>query len=180
MSISENKQEDSQMLGNIILTAIMLGLMILSYLLYDYANALKLDHKQDLEEMEVKLERSSEKQLSYKQRLLLLSHPSTKKILLKGTDNSVESYATVMYNPELKKMLLDPAGMVEPMEGMDFQLWGKVNGKYIDMGVIDQDQDLIALEKFLENISHFIITLQLEGGDNTPDMDYIYVKGRNR
>ena len=180
MSGTNHKHEDSQLLGNIVLTAIMLGLMILSYQLYDHSVQLKLEHKQDLEEMEVKLERSSEKQLSYKQRLLLISHPSTKKILLKGTDNSAESYATVMYNTELKKILLDPVGMVEPMEGMAFQLWGKVNNEYIDMGVIDQDQDLIALDTFIENVSNFIITLQIEGGDNTPDMDYVYVKGKNR
>lgn len=180
MSGTDHKQEDSQLLGNIILTAIMLGLMILAYQLYDYSKQLKLEHKQDLEEMEVKLELSSEKQLSYKQRLLLVSDPATQKILLKGTDNSVESYATVMYNPELKKILLDPAGMVEPMEGMAFQLWGKVDGHFLDMGVIDQDQDLIALETFVESVSDFIITLQIEGGDDIPDLDYIYVKGRNR
>jgi len=178
MSETEYKQEDSQMLGNIILTAIMLGLMILAYQLYDNNQQLRLEHKQDLEEMAVKLELSSEKQLSYKQRLLLVSHPSTKKILLKGTDNSPESYATVMYNPELQKILLDPAGMVEPLEGMAFQLWGYVNGAYVDMGVIDQDQDLIALENFVENVKSYIITLQIEGGDDIPDKDYIYVKGK--
>ncbi len=178
MSETDYKQEDSQMLGNIILTAIMLGLMILSYQLYDNNSQLKLDHKQDLEAMAVKLEQSSEKQLSYKQRLLLVSHPSTDKILLQGTDNSKDSYATVMYNPELKKILLDPAGMVDPLEGMAFQLWGKVNGQYIDMGVINQDQDLVALDTFVADIKSFIITLQLEGGDNEPDLDYIYVEGK--
>jgi len=180
MSGNDHREEDNQLLGNIILTAIMLGLMILAYTFYDNNRQLKLEHKQDLEEMAVKLERSSEKQLSYKQRLLLVSHPSTQKILLKGTDNSPESYATVMYNPELQKILLDPAGMVEPMEGMAFQLWGKVKGDYLDMGVIDQDQDLIALEYFLDGVDAFIITLQIEGGDDIPDMDYVYVKGRNR
>ena len=178
MSETDYNQEDSQMLGNIILTAIMLGLMILSYQLYDNNSQLKLDHKQDLEAMAVKLEQSSEKQLSYKQRLLLVSHPSTDKILLQGTDNSKDSYATVMYNPELKKILLDPAGMVDPLEGMAFQLWGKVNGQYIDMGVINQDQDLVALDTFVADIKSFIITLQLEGGDNEPDLDYIYVEGK--
>ena len=178
MSETDYKQEDSQMLGNIILTAIMLGLMILSYQLYDNNSQLKLDHKQDLEAMAVKLEQCSEKQLSYKQRLLLVSHPSTDKILLQGTDNSKDSYATVMYNPELKKILLDPAGMVDPLEGMAFQLWGKVNGQYIDMGVINQDQDLVALDTFVADIKSFIITLQLEGGDNEPDLDYIYVEGK--
>lgn len=180
MSKTEYQQEESQLLGNIILTAIMLGLMILSYQLYDGNRKLKLEHKQDLEEMAVKLERSSEKQIIYKQRLLLIADPATKKILLKGTDNSPESYATVMYNTELKKILLDPAGMVEPMEGMAFQLWGKVDNDYIDMGVIDQDQDLIALDEFVSDVTEYIITLQIEGGDNIPDKDYIYVKGRNR
>lgn len=178
MSQTDYKQEDSQMLGNIILTAIMLGLMILSYQLYDNTRQLKLDHKQDLEGMAVRLEQSSEKQLSYKQRLLLISNPSTDKVLLQGTENSEESYATVMYNPELKKILLDPLGMVEPLEGMAYQLWGKVNGQYIDMGVINQDQDLIALDTFVENVKSFIITLQIEGGADEPDMDYIYVEGK--
>ncbi len=180
MSNTEHQQEDSQLLGNIILTAIMLGLMILSYQLYDGTRKLKLEHKQDLEEMAVKLERSSEKQIIYKQRLLLVADPRTKKILLKGTENSPESYATVMYNSELKKILLDPAGMVEPMEGMAFQLWGKVDGSYVDMGVIDQDQDLIALDEFVDKVTEYIITLQIEGGDDSPDKDYIFVKGRNR
>lgn len=178
MSGTDRYQKEDQTLGNIILTAIMLGLMILSYQLYDHNRRMALDHKQDLEEMAVRLEQSSEKQLSYKQRLLLLSHPSTNKILLKGTNNSKESYATVMYNPELKKILLDPAGMVDPLEGMAFQLWGNVDGSYIDMGVINQDQDLIALEKFIADIKSFIITLQIEGGDDIPDLDYIYVKGK--
>jgi len=178
MSETDYREEDSQLLGNIILTAIMLGLMILAYTLYDNNRQLKLEHKQDLEEMAVKLERSSEKQLSYKQRLILVSHPSTKKILLRGTVNSPESYATIMYNTELEKILLDPAGMVEPIEGMAFQLWGKVNGEYIDMGVIDQDQDLIALDEFVADVKSYIITLQIEGGDDIPDMDYIYVEGK--
>ena len=46
------------------------------------------------------------------------------------------------------------------------------------MGVINQDQDLVALDTFVADIKSFIITLQLEGGDNEPDLDYIYVEGK--
>lgn len=173
-----NKSNDSQLLGNIILTAIMLGLMILAYTLWSQIKDNEMSHKQDLEEMAIKLEKSSERQLAYKQRLLLVSDPMTKKILLRGTENAPDSYATLMYNAELRKILLDANAMQNPIEGMILQLWGVVDGGYIDMGVIDQSQDLISVEPFVDHMTSCIITLQIEGGDDSPDLDYIYAQGK--
>lgn len=48
------------------------------------------------------------------------------------------------------------------------------------MGVIDQDQDLITISNFISKLKEFIITMQIESGDNNPDLDYIFVKGRNK
>lgn len=175
---AKQESRSSQVFGNILLTAIMLGLMIWVYQLHISHQDLIIDHKQDVEEMTIKLEQCAEKQYVYKERLLLLSHPSTKKVLLKGTDNSPESYVTLMFNPDLEKVIIDANALEEVKEGMSYQLWGRVGKDYIDMGVLSTQYDLEIIDQFVSGVSAFIITLQIEGGDEYADMDYIYVQGR--
>lgn len=172
-----NRQED-QRLSNFLIALVFAGLMAFAWHMYEHTRDQDMSHKQDIEALTVKLEESSEKQIIYKQRLQLIADHDTKKILLKGTENAPEAYATAMYHAALKQLLLDPTGLPEVQEGMQLQLWARSNQEYKSLGVIDFNKNLINYEPIDYPIQRLLITLQLEGGEAEPDMDYIYAEGR--
>lgn len=174
------KKKDEHLIGNILIAIILAGMMAFSWMMYEHTKEQDMEHKQDIEELSVKLEQSSEKQVIYQQRLQLIADHATKKILLKGTENAEDAYATAMYHTELKQLLLDPTGLPEVQEGMQLQLWAQSQSKYKSLGVIDYNENLISFDNIDYPIQKLLITLQIEGGEAEPDMDYVYAQGRVR
>jgi anti-sigma-K factor RskA len=100
------------------------------------------------------------------------------RILLKGTIKSPQSFAAVYYDTISKKTYLDIMNLPETSSQKQYQLWGIVAGKPVDLGVIDLlERKNLKEIRFIEQVQAFAITLEPYGGKTSPSMDEMYVIG---
>lgn len=112
-------------------------------------------------------------------RLDVLRNKDAKKILLKGTPVSPQSFATIYYDTVSHKTYLDVLDLPKAPTQKQYQLWAIVAGKPVDLGVFDLDNNTSAFKeiKFIDQAQAFAITLEQEGGVASPTMDQMYVIG---
>lgn len=112
-------------------------------------------------------------------RLDVLRNKDAKKILLKGTPVSPQSFAAIYYDTIAQKSFLDVSDLPKPPTQKQYQLWAIVAGKPVDLGVFELDQKQIAFKEieFIKEAQAFAITLEPSGGVASPTMDQMYVVG---
>ena len=153
-----------------------------TYHLFNKSNAL-LSEKQELKEKYEKLEEQCDKNRNGKAILIkhvaVLKDLDTTPVLLKGTELSPNSSATVYWNGDKESALLDVASLPTPAKDHQYQLWAIVDGEPVDMGVFDQIEDGSKLTDvpFIKNPQAFAVTLEPSGGVESPTMDRMYVLG---
>lgn len=114
--------------------------------------------------------------------LSILHDPSFKLLKLQGTPKSPASAITVAWNPGKKKVWIDLANANMPVNDKNhqYQLWGLVGGKPVDLGVFDADttsKDMKEM-KSIASADAFAITLERRGGSPTPTLDQMVVIGK--
>ncbi|MBO0329467.1 anti-sigma factor [[Muricauda] lutisoli] len=103
-------------------------------------------------------------------------------IALGGQTVSPESYAKAYWNKEEQKVIIDAKGLPEPPDGFTYQVWSlKLNPLTpTSIGLLDdfasQDTKLFTLENANESEA-FGITLEPEGGSETPTLEQLYTLG---
>ena len=116
--------------------------------------------------------------LEQDQRLIThLSDPDSKEIPLNGLDISQESRAAVVWNPRTDEVLLAAHSLPQPQAGFQYQLWAIVDGKPVSAGVFDHAKDNQFLLSVVGDAIAFAITLEKEGGVESPTLDQMYVYG---
>jgi anti-sigma-K factor RskA len=103
-------------------------------------------------------------------------NPNVKMAAMKGKEISPESYATVYWDSTSKDVYLLVNNLPKPASDKQYQLWALLDGKPIDVGMIDNDYfiDQKRLLLRMKNVSHaqgFAITLEDKGGSPTPKGD---------
>ncbi len=109
----------------------------------------------------------------------VLRNKSQQRILLKGTNNSPQSFAAVYYDTVAQRIYLDVLELPEIPAHKQYQLWAIVSGKPVDLGVFDLSKNKTAFKeiKFVQDAQAFAITLEPYGGQASPSMDQMYVMG---
>jgi len=103
-------------------------------------------------------------------------------VALGGQTVSPESYAKAYWNKEENKVIIDAQGLPEPPDGFTYQVWSlKLNPLTpTSIGLLDdfasQDTKLFTLENANESEA-FGITLEPEGGSETPTLEQLYTLG---
>ena len=103
-------------------------------------------------------------------------------IALGGQTVSPESYAKAYWNKEEQKVIIDAKGLPEPPDGFTYQVWSlKLNPLTpTSIGLLDdfasQGTKLFTLENANESEA-FGITLEPEGGSETPTLEQLYTLG---
>jgi anti-sigma-K factor RskA len=108
-----------------------------------------------------------------------LQNPALKTATLQGTENAPGSFANIYWDTTSKDVYLLVNNMPKPATNKQYQLWALIEGKPIDLGVIDEkvwQQKLLIKMKNVPNAQAFAITLEREGGSPTPEGS-MYVKG---
>lgn len=112
---------------------------------------------------------------------MLRLNPNLKMAAMKGTPVSPASFATVYMDSTTKDVYLVVNNLPKPASNKQYQLWALLDGRPIDLGMIDNsyfvDQKKLVLR--MKNVSAaqaFAITLEKEGGSPTPQGD-MYVLG---
>lgn len=103
-------------------------------------------------------------------------------IALGGQAVSPSSYAKAYWNKEEQKVIIDAQGLPEPPEGFTYQVWSLKLDPLTptSIGLLDdfasQDNKLFTLENANESEA-FGITLEPEGGSETPTLEQLYTLG---
>jgi len=112
--------------------------------------------------------------------LRLLRDPAMAAITLTGTPLSPASLAKVYWGKTNQEVYLEVHQLPAPPSGKQYQLWGIVQGKPVDLGIFDipapTDSALIKM-KDVEGVSTFAVTLEPAGGKPDPTLDQMYVAG---
>ncbi len=161
--------------------AAIVGLLGLCYLLFDQQQSAK-NRLAILEEKLNKIESSytnlQSSKVQVETKFATLKDLGTHHVHLRGSGNAPNSLAVIYWNPDHKKGYLNVVEMPVAPHGHQYQIWADVNGKHLDMGLIDtiKGNSLVTIP-FIENSKGFVITLEKEGGSQHPTVEKMYVKG---
>jgi anti-sigma-K factor RskA len=114
---------------------------------------------------------------------ILQQNPNVKMASMKGLDVSPQSFATVYWDTTSKDVYLLVNNLPKPASDKQYQLWALLDGKPIDMGIIDMDEiitrkrPLLYQMKNAQGAQAFAITLEKKGGSPTPQGS-MYVMGK--
>ncbi|MBI3235723.1 MAG: anti-sigma factor, partial [Bacteroidetes bacterium] len=100
-------------------------------------------------------------------------------VKLVGKEVSPESKIMVCWNKTTQEVMLHDMNMPDPPKGKGYQLWAIVDGKPVDLGMISLEakKEMITMKKGVAKPSAFAITLEDEGGVESPTMEQLYVIG---
>jgi len=108
---------------------------------------------------------------------IVLNNPQTRKYNVKGNNNAKELKAIAYINPVKKLSYINVKNLPNLPKDQSFQMWAEVNGKMINLGIIDKTigkEKLLALPYADNAVSY--ITIEQKGGNNTPTVENIVAK----
>jgi anti-sigma-K factor RskA len=114
-----------------------------------------------------------------REKYTVLKDVNTKEIHLKGSEDNSMTHAVIYLNAEQDKCFLNIIGLPKCPYGNEYQMWAKVDGKHIDLGVLETDakeKDLFSIP-FVKNCNGFVITLEKKGGSPSPTVENMYAYG---
>lgn len=135
-----------------------------------------LQSERDVLADQMQIEKASFQELSETNKLL--ADMSTTVVPLKSMKTGEETKVRVLYNNEMKKVLLQVEKMPSLPAGKQYQLWALVDGTPVDAGVFDVLAAAQPMEmKAALGAQAFAITMEDEGGKPTPDLTQLYAMG---
>jgi hypothetical protein len=126
---------------------------------------------------EIKIQQASVN--SANQRLNLITATSTKNITLKGMNLLDGKLATIYWNMNSSEVYFNADNLTETPAGKQYQLWAIVNGKPVDMGVIDIQNSVISFQKMksVKDAQAFAVTVEKAGGSPEPTLSTMCLLG---
>jgi anti-sigma-K factor RskA len=106
----------------------------------------------------------------------IIDNPSFKRVVLKGTDASRNSLASIYWNESSSEVYLSIQSLREISKDQQFQLWAIVDGKPVDAGVFNLTAGLVRM-KDIRSASAFAITIEPAGGSISPTLQSMQVIG---
>lgn len=113
------------------------------------------------------------------EKIAILRDEYNQSIIMKGTQNAPEAVAQVHWNPKNAIAYLDLVQMPKPPSGKQYQLWALKNNQPTSMGTINLDIEPgeFLQVAFVKEVDAFAISLEDEGGKQSPDMSAIQTVG---
>lgn len=138
------------------------------------------DAQQANQELRQQLNESTAKVTELEVAAQTLQTPGMKAATLSGTQNAPGSFANVYWDTTTKNTYLLINNMPKPASDKQYQLWALLDGKPIDLGVINQavwQEKLLVKMNNVQNAQAFAITLEPKGGSRSPTLEAMYVMG---
>jgi len=111
------------------------------------------------------------------QSLRLMEDPRMISIKMLGVPGKEQNLATVFWNTQTKEVYVYPNFMEKIPPGKQYQLWAIVDGKPVNAGMIGDCEGLCKM-KVIDRAQAFAVTLEKEGGSETPTSTAMYVVGK--
>ncbi|MGG7662601.1 anti-sigma factor [Dyadobacter sp. BHUBP1] len=110
----------------------------------------------------------------------LFRNPTYKHVHLAGLDKSPESAVSAFWNTQTNEVMIDVQSLPAAPQGKQYQLWSIVDGKSVDIGMLDNafTGKVLKMKNTKPGSAAFAITLEKEGGNPTPTMEEMYVMGK--
>lgn len=93
-------------------------------------------------------------------------------IALHGLEAAPDAVAKIFWMKNTGEVYIDPSNLPDAPEGMQYQLWGIVDGQPVDGGLIistkKDDKYRIQKMKAFGKVEAFAVTLETKGGNTTP------------
>ena len=113
---------------------------------------------------------------------ILQSNPNVKMAAMGGLEASPQSFATVYWDTASHDVYLLANNLPAPASDKQYQLWALLDGKPIDLGMLDYDlkeKKLLVRMKNAAGAQAFAITLEKKGRSNTSTPEgSMYVLGK--
>lgn len=131
-------------------------------------------------ELKADLKNSDERIVQMEADASTIQKEGLKMIGLGGTANSPQSFATVYWDTTSHDVYLLVNNMPKPASDQQYQLWALLNGRPIDMGVIEITEKPLQLYRMknAQAAQAFAITLEKKDNNPAPNLDKIYVMGK--
>ncbi|HLO46722.1 MAG TPA: anti-sigma factor [Leadbetterella sp.] len=144
---------------------------------WTYQNSQKIS--KELAETKIQMDGEVSKKAMAESVLALYKDNKNVPMELKGVEKSPESKVMAFWNKETEEMKLMVENLPAAPKGKQYQVWGIVDGKPVDMGMIDLnfENKILAMKVPKGNIAAFAITLEKQGGSPTPTLEEMYVIG---
>ncbi|MEM9921099.1 MAG: anti-sigma factor [Bacteroidota bacterium] len=115
-----------------------------------------------------------------KKQFAILKDIGTQHVQLQGSDLAPSAKAVVYWNENHQDAYLNVVDLPDAPHGHQYQVWADVNGKHLNMGLLEGARDTgVALFNlpYIEHSQGFVITLENKGGSPHPTVDKLFAKG---
>ena len=100
-----------------------------------------------------------------------LNNPETQKYIIKG-NNRAKNLKTVAYiNPKDKTSMIDVVSLPELPQEQCFQIWAELNGKMVNLGILDETDRQLKSIPYTENALGLNITIEPKGGNTNASLE---------
>ncbi|MDP1801174.1 MAG: anti-sigma factor [Bacteroidota bacterium] len=111
-------------------------------------------------------------------KLQILSDPKIKTVGLKGMNSLASISALIHWNTESDAVYFNASKLPATATDKQYQLWAIVDGKPVDIGVIDLVNDSTFQKmRSVKGAQSFAVTIEKTGGSNSPTMDTMCLLG---
>lgn len=107
-----------------------------------------------------------------------LNHELTVPVRLQSTGLIPDAEAVAYLNEKQKKVFINPTHLPAPPQGKTYQMWADVEGRMINMGLVDGNSKGLQSVSFIEGMESLNITLEPEGGSEEPTVAMLCVNAR--
>jgi anti-sigma-K factor RskA len=108
-----------------------------------------------------------------------ITAPNSNRILMAGTDNYPNQQAVIFWNAETSTTQLLNLNLKQLPEDQSYQLWAIVEGKAVDLGILDnQSMNEVLAMKSVDKPEAFAITIEPKGGSENPTLEKMVVLGK--
>ena len=109
----------------------------------------------------------------------VMNNPSITPVAMYGVGYHAICRCTMFWDKKTGKVYIMIHHLQKSPPDKDYQLWATVNGKSVSVGIV-QDEirgRFIELNNVPAGATAFAVTLEKDGGSETPDINEMYLKG---
>lgn len=152
---------------------LLIGSIVLNYSFYHKYH--RADNELQLAQQ--KIEQAQKYNQAMSQDLDVVTNRYAQPVVLKGTPNAPDAVAKIFWMKNTGDVYINPTNLPKTPSGKQYQLWGIVNGKPVDGGMIITEKGIYHIQKMKSfgEAEAFAITLEKTGGSSTPTMSQMVV-----
>lgn len=155
---------------------LLIGSMVLNYSYFNKYH--KAQDALDVAQKQLQQKEISNEAMSHD--LDVMTNKYAMPVVLNGTTHAPDALAKIFWMKNTGQVYIDPSNLPKTPQGMQYQLWGIVDGKPVSGGMIETSKGIYHIQKMKSfgKVDAFAITLEKAGGSQTPTMNQMIVSAK--